>query len=300
MILCGKDIFYCQLDTWLFYQDGHKLYLTGKGVVLSYVDVPARYLYFGNRPPHEQDEGARRWNRRQQQPREKGGYMYRGSLRATRTTAAGSGPTGPVPGASSSSEPGRGPTDLAPGKAQKGSTAKGGCEGSPSVPPQPEAFNTSDLRKSIDEVEQQQTRRRAAANEFVEVDLRVNTAKIHAEQQEALLRQTSSNPWLLFHQDVLALKNAKGNKIYSEYGDARARVVSWVSMPVRLRALIGDIGPAKWLQHPFSGYSVQFFLRAFEIGKMQGNFLLEFTKKKKKYSRLNSAGEAVLGYESGV
>ena len=170
--------------------------------------------------------------------------MYPGSSRATRTTPAGSGPTGPVPGASPLSEPGRGSTDPAHGKAQKCSSAKGGCEGSPSVPPQPEAFDTSDLRKSIDEVEQQQKRRRAAANEYVEVDLRVNTAKIHVEQQETLLRQTSSNPWFLFNQDVLALTDAKGNKIYSEYGDARARVVSWVGMPVRLRALIGDIGPA--------------------------------------------------------
>ena len=54
------------------------------------------------------------------------------------------------------------------------------------------------------------------------------------EQQEALLRQTSSNSWFLFNQDVLALKDAKGNKIYSDYGDARARVVAWRNMPVRL------------------------------------------------------------------
>ena len=46
------------------------------------------------------------------------------------------------------------------------------------------------------------------ANETVEADLRVNTAKVHVEQQEALLRQTSSNPWFLFNQDVLALKDA--------------------------------------------------------------------------------------------
>ena len=98
-----------------------------------------------------------------------------------------------------------------------------------SVPPQSKAFDTADLRKSIDEVEQQQKSRRTAADEYVEVDLRVNTAKAHVEQQEALLRQTSSNPWFLFYQDILALKDAKGNKIYSKYGDARARVVSWVS-----------------------------------------------------------------------
>ena len=167
----------------------------------------------------------------------------------------------------------------------------------PSEPPQSEAFDTSGLRKSIDEVEQQQSRRRMEANETVEVDMRVNTAKTHVEQQETLLRQTSSNPWFLFNQDVLALKDAKGNKVYSDYGDARARVVAWRDMPVRLRALLGDIGPAKWLQHPFSGYSVHFFLRAFELGKIQGNFLIEFTKERK-YTRNNRFGEAVLGYQS--
>ena len=47
--------------------------------------------------------------------------------------------------------------------------------------------------------------------------MRVNTAKAHVEQQETLLRKTSSNPWFLFNQDVLALKDAKGNKMYSDY-----------------------------------------------------------------------------------
>ena len=85
--------------------------------------------------------------------------------------------------------------------------------------------------------------------------------------------------------------------MYSDYGDARACVVAWRDMPVRLRALLGDIGPAKWLQHPFSGYSVHFFLRAFELGKMQGNFLIEFTKERK-YTRNNRFGEAALGIKS--
>ena len=156
------------------------------------------------------------------------------------------------------------------------------------------------LRKSIDEVEKQQTRQRMEANGTVEVDMRVNTAKVHVEQQETLLRQTSSSPWFLFNQDVLALRDAMGNKVYSDYRDARARVVAWRDMPVRLRALLGDIGPAKWLQHPFSGYSEHFFLRAFELGKMQETpsySLIEFTKEKK-YTRTNRFGEAVLGYQS--
>ena len=143
-------------------------------MVLSYVDVPVEFLYFGNRPPHEKDAGGKRWNKRQQQPREEGGYMYPGSSGAT---AAGSGWMDPELGAGSSSEPGRGSMDPAPGKAQKGPRTKGGREG----------------------VEQQQTRRRMEANETVEVDMRVNTAKIHVEHQETLLRQTSSTPWFLFN-----------------------------------------------------------------------------------------------------
>ena len=95
----------------------------------------------------------------------------------------------------------------------------------PSEPPQPEASHTANLWKSIDEAEQRQSRRRVEANETIEVDLRVNTAKVHVEQQEALLRQTSSNPWFLFNQDVLALKDAKGNKIYSDYGDSLEMLV---------------------------------------------------------------------------
>ena len=80
--------------------------------------------------------------------------------------------------------------DPAPSKARKGPQAKGGREGVPSEPPQPEAFDTADLRKSIDEAEKQQSRRRVEANETVEVDLRVNTAKVHVNQDVLALRRT--------------------------------------------------------------------------------------------------------------
>ena len=52
-----------------------QLYLTLNGVVLSYVDVPAKYLYFMRRPPHEEDVGAKRWNKRQQQSRQERGSV---------------------------------------------------------------------------------------------------------------------------------------------------------------------------------------------------------------------------------
>ena len=35
--------------------------------------------------------------------------------------------------------------------------------------------------------------------------------------------------------------------------------------------------------HPLSGYSVHFFLKAFELGKLQANFLLELTVKPNSY-----------------
>ena len=175
------------------------LYLTPNGVILSYVDVPAKYLYFMRRPPHEEDVGANCWNKEE-----------RGSMdpESSSDPAAGRGSVDPAPGAASSSDPGRGSMDPAPGKAKKGQQAKGGREGVPSEPPQPESADAENLRKFIDEAERQQSRRR--------LDIRVNnTAKVHMEQQEALLRQTNSNPWFLFN-----LKDVKGNKIYSDYGDA--------------------------------------------------------------------------------
>ena len=234
---------------------GVPLHLTGNGIVLSYDNVPVKYL---------------------QQPRKEGGYVYPGSSEA---------------GAGSSSEPGRGSMDPAPGKAKKGSADEGGREGVPSEPPQSEAFDTPGLRNSIDEVEQ------LAANETMEIDMRVNTAKVHVEQQETLLRQTGSNPWFLFNQDVLALKDAKGNKVYSDYGDARAargclegHACSFASASRRHWSREMVAAPRQRLQ-------CTFLLRAFELGKMQGNFLIEFTKERK-YTRNNRLGEAVLGYQS--
>ena len=278
VVLYGRDVFYCQLDYWLFYQEGNELYLTPNGVV----DVPAKFLYFMRRTsvPSAGISAS--------SSRERNADLWIGILESPLRDAMD-----PAPGAGSSSDPGR---DPAPGKARKGPQAKGGREGVPSQPPQPKPL-TPQTFESPSTKPRSDSRRRVEANETIQVDLRVNTAKVHVERQEALLRQTSSNPWFLFNQDVLALKDAKGNKIYSDYGDARARVVAWRDMPVRLRALLGDVGPAKWLQHPFSGYSVHFFMRAFELDKMQGNFLMEF-QKERLYTRNNSAGVPVSGCRS--
>ena len=114
-------------------------------MILSYVDVPAKYLYFMRRPPHEEDVGAKRWNKRQQQSREERGSV---DPEPSSDPAAGRGSVDPAPGAASSSDPGRGSMDPAPGKARKGQQAKGGREGVPSAPPQPEPADAENLRKT--------------------------------------------------------------------------------------------------------------------------------------------------------
>ena len=49
-------------------------------------------------------------------------------------------------------------------------------------------------------------------------------------------------------------------------------------------ALGGEYTWASWLQHPLSGFGLHFFLKAFELGKLAGNYLVEFNLKPKTYS----------------
>ena len=39
-----------------------------------------------------------------------------------------------------------------------------------------------------------------------------------------------------------------------------------------------DFGIVQWLRHPLSGYGIHLFLKAFELGKLQGNYLLEMNE----------------------
>ena len=68
------------------------LFLADNGVVLSYNTIPARYLSFHTRPPHEKDPAGRRWERRAQ---EEGVPMGTGSSEAR---ATGGSPMGEGPG----------------------------------------------------------------------------------------------------------------------------------------------------------------------------------------------------------
>ena len=52
-----------------------------------------------------------------------------------------------------------------------------------------------------------------------------------------------------------------------------------------MRKLLGsEYNWTSWLCHPLSGYGVHFFLKGFELGKMQGNMLLELSYKAKAYT----------------
>ena len=53
-----------------------------------------------------------------------------------------------------------------------------------------------------------------------------------------------------------------------------------------------------WICHPFSGFSVYFFLKAHELGKWQGNLLMEM-EKERVYTRLDNLDNPCTGYVSG-
>ena len=108
----------------------------------------------------------------------------------------------------------------------------------------------------------------------------------------------NANPWFIYEQGVTRLKWPSGAYVVSEYGDGRVKTTSWVEVPDKLRRSLVDIGPETWICHPFSGFSVYFFLKAHELGKWQGNLLMEM-EKERVYTRLDDQGNPVTGYNSG-
>ena len=80
-------------------------------------------------------------------------------------------------------------------------------------------------------------------------------------------------------------KDQSGNKMFAPYGDALVKITPFNSLPADLRKILGsEYTWTSWLCHPLSGYGVHFFLKGFELGKMQGNMLLELTHKKRAYT----------------
>ena len=72
------------------------------------------------------------------------------------------------------------------------------------------------------------------------------------------------------------------------YGDPLVRTTPFNLCPASLKGLKDALGGqhtwASWLQHPLSGFGLHFFLKAFELGKLTGNYLVEFNQKPKVYS----------------
>ena len=103
-------------------------------------------------------------------------------------------------------------------------------------------------------------------------------------QQEEELRDIIQKA-RYFHQGLLHRKDQSGNKMYAPYGDALVKTTPFSSLPTDTRKLLGsEYDWASWLSHPLSGYGVHFFLKGFELGKMQGNMLLELSYKGKAYT----------------
>ena len=164
-------------------------------------------------------------------------------------------------------------------------------------------FNLDDLRRVIQEQElaeqtESEGRRIPKEEGVLEVDAKISLKRERILEQEALIQNMNANPWFIYDQGVTRLKWPSGAYVVSEYGDGRVKTTSWVEVPDKLRRSLVDIGPETWICHPFSGFSVYFFLKAHELGKWQGNLLMEM-EKERVYTRLDSAGNPRTGYKSG-
>ena len=273
----GKYIFYCNVKCEELLDEGGALFLADNGVVLSYKTIPAKYLTFHTRPPHKKDPAGRQWERR---AREEGVPMGTGSSEP-RTT--GGSPMGEGPGPSSSSAAGGSACAEEPDDAM----------GTPT-------FNF-DLRRVIQEQElAEQTEsegRRVPKEEVLEVDVKISLERERILEQETLIKKVNANPWFIHDQGVTRLKWPSGAYVVSEYGDGRVKTTR-LEVPDKLKQSLSDMGPETWICRPFSGFSVYFFLKAHELGKWQGNLLMEM-EKERVYTRLDNLGNPRTGYESG-
>ena len=164
-------------------------------------------------------------------------------------------------------------------------------------------FNLDDLRRVTQEQElaeqtESEGRRIPKEEGVLEVDAKISLERERILEQEALIQKMNANPWFIYDQGVTRLKWPSGAYVVSEYGDGRVKTISWLEVPDKLRRSLVDIGPETWICHPFSGFSVYFFLKAHELGKWQGNLLMEM-EKERVYTRLDDQGNPRTGYKSG-
>ena len=109
-----------------------------------------------------------------------------------------------------------------------------------------------------------------------------------AQQEEELnevRRKARTNPWHLCGYGLLHGVDRQGHKMYSTYDDPLVKTTPWDSLQEATRKLLGEnYDWASWMMHPLSGYGLQFFLKAVELGKLQGNYLVEFVQKPARYT----------------
>ncbi|OLQ08703.1 hypothetical protein AK812_SmicGene7804 [Symbiodinium microadriaticum] len=291
VIRYGANTFYARLDYESFFNHGHELFLTDNGVVLCYQDIAPMYLTFHYRPPHEQDPGGLKHEEKQRAA----GVSSSFEEETPSAAADSSEPTG---GSPSGEEPVRRVQQKAmpkkKAKAKASTDAESATGGSPSgeVPVVDEAA----LRRLIreDELREEAARRpttsegtaRYAYEAGDTVHGRVDATRLQQEEElRDIIQKARYNPWHFFHHGLLHRKDQSGNKMYAPYGDALVKTTPFSSLPTDMRKLLGsEYNWTSWCCHPLSGYGVHFFLKGFELGKMQGNMLLELNIKAKAYT----------------
>eukprot|EP00439_Symbiodinium_sp_Y106_P057278 s2364_g8.t1 len=73
--------------------------------------------------------------------------------------------------------------------------------------------------------------------------------------------------------------------MFSTFDDPLVKVTPWHTLSQEMRTLLGgEYNWASWMSHPLSGNSLHFFLKAFELGKLQGNYLVELNHKPRVYT----------------
>ena len=285
----GSYIFYAKLDYDHFLQHGHELYLTDNGVVLSYKDVAPMYLTFHYRPPHEKDPGGLRHEKRQNTAGVSSSQEEETSASAA---AQGSSPQGEAPGSSSDTRARPAPkkrpktATAAESSVEKGSSPQG------EVPTlSPEALQKLIREHELKEEEMRKGTETEGSTKYAyesgdTVHGKVDAHRLQKEEElSEVLLKARHNPWHLFNHGVLHLTDKEGNKMCSTYGDPYVKLTPWHVLSQEKRDLLGEeYNWATWLQHPLSGYSIHFFYKAFEFGKLTGNYLVEMRDKPKVYA----------------
>ena len=291
VIRYGAHVFYAKLDIESFFNHGHDLFLTDNGVVLCYEDIAPMYLTFHYRPPHEQDPGGLKHEEKQRAAGVSSSFEEETpSAAADSSEATGGSPSGEVPARRVQQKA----MPKKKAKAKASTDAGSATGGSPSG--EVLVVDEAALRRLIREDElREAAARRSTTSEGTTryayeagdtVHGRVDATRLQQEEElRDIIQKARYNPWHFFHHGLIHRKDQSGNKMYAPYGDALVKTTPFSSLPSDLRKTLGsEYTWTSWLCHPLSGYGVHFFLKGFELGKMQGNMLLELTHKKRAYT----------------